>query len=829
VFKVFIFAKKIELMRWIFTSLLSLLIITTVFAQSKVSLTAKQIVAEEIIVDGKANEKAWSFATPTSEFVVRTPNPGSKPLHQTEVKVVYDDQAVYVFASLFDNEPDKIQTQLSKRDDFDNVDWFTFVISPYNDGINGVNFLVTAAGVQYDSKYSVFDEDANWNAVWQSEVVINEQGWFVEMKIPYSAIRFPEKPEQEWGVNFIRSIRRTREQSSWSPIKPEVDGFLNQAGLLKGIKDITPPLRLFLFPYVSGYAENFDGKWGTSYNGGMDLKYGISDAFTLDVTLVPDFGQVQSDNRVLNLSPFEVRFNENRQFFTEGTELFNKGELFYSRRIGGFPHAYSNAFSALEEGEEVTELPVQGRLVNASKLSGRTSEGLGVGVFNAITRNSFATLKKGDETRTVLVDPSTNYNVLVLDQNLKNNSYITLINTNVTRAGNFYDANVTGTQFRVRNNKNTLQANGGVNYSNKYGASIDNSNGFAYSTGLDKIGGKYQFGVGHELMSNTYDINDLGFLYNNNEVSDFAYLSFTEYEQTKRFNRWWSGVNLYYQRLYKPSVFTGLNINANIAGTSKKFHTFGVNGGAQPVKGANYFEPRIVGRFYETAENFYGSGFISSDYRKRFALDVNIGATKINQANRYDLNYFISPRFRFNDKSNMIYQFSVSKRFNEEGYSTLDSLGTNSVFGRRNVKVMTNVLNYNYIFTNKMALTLRVRHYWSTVSYQSFHALQDDGLLAKEAYNGNNVNGTPVVVNADNTSDFNRNYNSFNIDLVYTWVFAPGSELRVVWKNNIEQSGNLLEENLSSDFKTTIEQEQLNSFSIKLLYFIDYASLRKKG
>lgn len=816
-------------MRWIFTSLLSLFIITTIFAQSKVSLTAKQIVDEEIIVDGKANEQAWSSATPTSEFVVRTPNPGSKPLHQTEVKVVYDDQAVYVFASLFDNEPDKIQKQLSKRDDFDNVDWFTFIISPYNDGINGVNFLVTAAGVQYDSKYSVFDEDANWNAVWQSEVVINEQGWFVEMKIPYSAIRFPEKPEQEWGVNFIRSIRRTREQSSWSPIKPEVDGFLNQAGLLKGIKDITPPVRLFLFPYVSGYAENFDGKWGTSYNGGMDLKYGISDAFTLDVTLVPDFGQVQSDNKVLNLSPFEVRFNENRQFFTEGTELFNKGELFYSRRIGGFPHAYSNAFSALEEGEKVTELPSQGRLVNATKLSGRTSEGLGVGLFNAITRNSYATLKKGDETRTVLVDPSTNYNVLVLDQNLKNNSYVTLINTNVTRAGTFYDANVTGTQFRVRNTKNTLQANGQATISNKYGEAIENSNGFSYDAGLDKIGGKYQFGAGHSLKSNTYDINDLGFLYNNNEVSDFVYLNFTEYEQTKRFNRWWSGVNVYYQRLYKPSVFTGLNINANIAGTSKKFHTFGVNGGAQPVKGANYFEPRIVGRFYETAENFYGSGFISSDYRKRFALDVNVGATKINQDNRYEFNYFISPRFRFNDKSNMIYQFSESRRFNEEGYSTLDSLGTNAVFGRRNVKVLTNVLNYNYIFTNKMALTLRVRHYWSRVSYQSFHALQNDGLLAKDEYDGNNIDGTPVAINADNTSAFNRNYNSFNVDLVYTWVFAPGSELRVVWKNNIEQSGNLLEDNLSSDFKTTIEQDQLNSFSIKLLYFLDYASLRKKG
>lgn len=796
-------------------------------AQSKRELKASKT-NKAIAIDGKLNELDWSNAEEANDFIVRTPNPGAKAFQPTRVKVIYDDHSLYIGAELLDKEPGDIQTQLSQRDEFDNVDWFSFVVSPYNDGINGVNFLVTAAGVQFDSKYSALGEDVAWNAVWESAVQIHDKGWTVEMRIPYSAIRFPEAKEQTWAVNFIRLIRRTREQSSWSTIDPQVDGFLNQTGLLTNINDIKPPIRLFLFPYVSGYMQNFDGEWGNSFNGGMDLKYGINDAFTLDMTLVPDFGQVQSDNKVLNLSPFEVRFNENRQFFTEGTELFNKGGLFYSRRVGGFPHAFGRANESLEENEVIEDLPTEGKLINASKLSGRTREGLGIGVFNAVTKNTYATIREGDETRLELIDPSTNYSVVVLDQNLPNNSFVSFVNTNVTRNGSFQDANVSGVLYRVRNKTNRLQTTGKAVLSKQYGDEFDNVNGYSYEVGVDKIGGNFKYGAGHNLRTDSYDINDLGFLTRNNVIGNYVYLDYNHFKPGKHFNQWWGGINTNYNLLYNPRAFTSWNVNGNLGGTTRGFNTMGINAGTQPIAGANYFEPRIPGKFYTTPANYYGSAFISSDYRKRFAYDVSVGATKFDQDARTDFNYRVSPRFRISDKSSIIYSYRVGKRMNEEGFATFDSTGTETIMGRRNVKEVTNLLNYSYIFTNTMGLSLRVRHYWSRVQYISFHQLNDDGYLAEQSYKGNNVSGTLVEITSEDTSPFNRNYNAFSVDLVYRWVFAPGSELSVVWKNNIEQLSSELEEDLVSDFQTTIANEQLNSFSIKLLYFIDYANLKRK-
>ena len=175
----------------------------------------------------------------------------------------------------------------------------------------------------------------------------------------------------------------------------------------------------------------------------MDIRYGINDAFTLDMTLIPDFGEAISDNQVLNLGPFEVRFDENRQFFKEGIELFNKGNLFYSRRIGGAPLNYSSLGDMISEGDSILFNPSETQLINATKVSGRNTNGLGIGVFNAVSARSVAeVIGANDEIREVETNPLTNYNVLVLDQNLKNNSSVSFVNTNVLRFGSEYDANV---------------------------------------------------------------------------------------------------------------------------------------------------------------------------------------------------------------------------------------------------------------------------------------------------------------------------------------------------------------------------------------------------
>jgi hypothetical protein len=369
------------------------------FAQErhKKKVRAAKCSLEHPRIDGILDEPIWQIASVAGDFTEQEPEPGTPSGQSTEVRVLYDDEAIYVGARLYDSAPDSILQQLTQRDQFGNSDFFGISLDCYKDGINGVEFLVTASGVQIDTKFGQNSNDRNWNAVWWSKVTLNEQGWTVEMKIPYAALRFPEVPEQEWHVNFSRNIRRTREMSFWSEVDPKIDGFFNQCGLLTEIKDITPPMRLFFFPYMSSYLEKDDsdgGEWNTAFNGGMDLKYGINDAFTLDMTLIPDFGQVQSDNQVLNLGPFEVFFNEQRQFFTEGTELFNKADLFYSRRIGGRPLHYWDVEDSIDEDqEEILENPSESRLMNAAKVSGRNNNGLGIGVFNAITSTTRARIR----------------------------------------------------------------------------------------------------------------------------------------------------------------------------------------------------------------------------------------------------------------------------------------------------------------------------------------------------------------------------------------------------------------------------------------------------
>jgi hypothetical protein len=783
-------------------------------------------------MDGVLDDEVWKKAPVASDFIQGEPFPGLKASQKTEVRVLYDNTAIYIGATLHDVSKDSIIRQLSQRDSEGNTDYFALFIDTYNDDQSGYGFSVQPTGVQVDARYSQAQgEDISWNAVWISEVTIDDKGWYVEMKIPYSAIRFPKNEVQEWGINFQRSIRRHRERNNWSPIDPLVNGFVNQWGKVEGIKNIESPVRLVFLPYVSSYLEhypyNVDGKsnYSKSINGGMDLKYGINDAFTLDLTLIPDFGQVQSDNQVLNLSPFEVRFDENRPFFTEGTELFNKGGLFYSRRLGGTPIDYSAADNNLGMDEEVIENPGETQLVNATKISGRTKGGLGIGVFNGVTKNMFATIKDSvtGQTRKVLTDPLTNYNVLVLDQNLKNNSYATLINTNVTRSGSYYDANVTRGMFKLNDKKNIFSIEAGGTLSQKY--YVDSlSLGHATNVEFSKDGGNLKYGVDYYEESDTYDPNDLGFLYNNNSRGGSAYVGYDVYEPYSIFLRSWSELEVVYERLYNPNKFTTLGIMGNYGTTFRNFLTAGITCRIDPVEIYDFFEPRVWGRYYAIQSSNNIGGFYSSDYRKRIALDINTNYRKFNTDGRYRFNIKISPRIRFSDKFSMIYELARNGFTNDEG-AAIDLSGDGTIisddiiFGKRDQTTYTNILSASYIFTNRMGLTLRARHYWSKVDYRTFHVLDQKGHLTPSTYNG---------LDTDGSSLHNTNFNAFSIDMAYRWVFSPGSELSLVFKTNLTTFDNNISKSYSNNFKNTLEADQTKSISLKVLYYIDYLSLKRK-
>ena len=219
---------------------------------------------------------------------------------------------------------------------------------------------------------------------------------------------------------------------------------------MKNLKNIDPPLRLSFIPYISSYLENnTDNEWGTIYNGGLDLKYGFNESFTLDMTLIPDFKQTKSDNVRMNLSPFEMEYSEKRQFFIEGMELFNKGNIFYTRRIGGKPNNYGDAGYQLQGNEIITNNPEKTKLINSTKFSGRTKNGLGIGIFNGITDNTYATAKDttNGKKRKIKTQELTNYNMVVLDKTLKNNSFISLANTNMINKN--YHSDVIASEFKI--------------------------------------------------------------------------------------------------------------------------------------------------------------------------------------------------------------------------------------------------------------------------------------------------------------------------------------------------------------------------------------------
>jgi hypothetical protein len=801
---------------------------------------AKQLqalrVAIPLKIDGVLDEEVWQQAEIATGFIQNRPNPGPVETHPTQVCILYDDVAIYVGAIMHDVSQDSIFKEMGKRDDLGNTDFFGVFFDTYNDQLNGFAFFTTPAGVQLDARYSSNGEDFSWNAVWESNATLQGNTWVAEMKIPYSALRFSNKPEQLWGLNFMRNRQSARKGYFWNHVDPAINGFVNQWGKLTGIKNVEAPLRLSLTPYVSGYAEKYpvrNGDGSTSYkdnfnfSGGMDVKYGINDAFTLDMTLIPDFSQVQSDNQVLNLSPFEVQFNENRPFFMEGTELFNKGDFLYSRRIGGRPINFLDEDAEKKLGNTVIENPRETRMLNGTKISGRTQSGLGIGIFNAVVGRQHAILEDslGNRFRKE-TQPLTNYNIAVFDQSLKNNSYVTLVNTSTMRQGSTYDANLTGLLFRLANKGNKYAVDGKAALSQRY-FTDDTRLGYMYSLGAGKVSGNFQYSYTHSVKSDTYDPNDLGINFIRNTMDEDLMLRYSFYQPFWKLLNMYTSLGATYSRRYKPDTFQNLVIYGNANGTFKNFVSVGAFFNLEPVKTYDFFEPRVNGWYYTYPTNARVGGWISTDYRKKLALDIEGSYRTFNENERHYFDLFIAPRYRINDKLSFTYSYSRDMRLDDMGYANhfteTDEAGERNriIFGLRDVNTVTNALTGSYIFNNRMSLSLRARHYWSKAEYSRFFLLGRDGELTAENY--------PAAYFLEkDRPNHNVNFNSFNIDMVYSWWFAPGSEISIVWKNAILNDQQEIVPRYYDNLTRTITGPQTNSLSVKVLYYIDYQVLKKR-
>lgn len=778
-------------------------------------------------IDGELDDAVWQNVPIATDFVQLRPNAGTheKQEDRTEVKIIYDNEAIYIGARMYEANPGKIAREFATRDQVGNADFIGIIFDTYKDGINGSGFFVTSTNGQFDAKYALpnadgNEEDPTWNAVWISKVKIDSLGWTAEFKVPYSALRFAKKDIQTWGMNIIRKRQNVQQQLWWNELDPKQNGMMNQSGVLAGIEKIVPPVRLGFYPYFSTYVNHYPYNTAgipntkASVNGGMDVKYGINESFTLDLTLIPDFGQVQSDNKILNLTPFEVKYNENRSFFTEGTELFNKGNLFYTRRVGGQPINYNKAYDGLKDGESVISNPTETKLINAFKLSGRTSKGLGIGVFNGITNAADAVIEDASgNRREVETSPLTNYNIIVLDQNLKNNSSVTFINTNVNRFGKDYSADVGGFVFNLNNKKNSYKLSGYGLMSNKFYKGEQAITGYNYEVVFGKTLGNFTWNVSQDRVDSKYDPNDLGILFNNNYLNHEINLSYANYKPKHFFTKWDIWTNTYFSSRVSPSAYQYFNQNFGAEANFKNFWYANFNGHIR-MSGNDFYEPRVPGRVFRTPETFVFNLNLQTNDAKPFSLGVFYSNVWLNRFNGKGNDLELFYNYRVSNKFSVGGDLTLSPRKNYTGFATLANDNVTPIIGLRDAQTVQNIFNVKYTFSNIMGLTFRLRHYWSKVNYKQFFDLAQDGALANLT-----------------TTDFNhqvdQNLNLWNIDMIYVWQFTPGSELSLAWKQSAQSYTNLGNQNYYNNFKDTYNLPQNNNFSVKVLYYIDFQSLRK--
>lgn len=779
-------------------------------------------------IDGSLDDGIWASAPVAGDFIQNFPKAGEPATVRSEIKILYDNSSIYIGAMLYD-DPALIRKQLTARDGEQrtDVDYFSVFFDTYNDNQNGFQFLVTSANVQTDARLSAnftgdFGDygDKTWDAVWESKTMMLDNGWSVEMRIPYFSLRFSKKELQDWGMQFMRFTRRNNENSFWNFVDPNVNGFVNQFGDFTGIKNIEPPLRLSFSPYlstginVSPSGDKNKTEWLKS--GGMDLKYGISEAFTLDATIIPDFGQVVSDNVVNNLTPYEIKFDENRPFFTEGTELFNKAGLFYSRRVGETPQKFGAVQSLVQSNPnyEIIENPAVTNLYNAIKFSGRTKNNLGIGFFNAIGQRELAILRsKGSgKDSSIVTEPLANYNILVIDQALKNRSYVTFTNTNVIREGANRDANVSALNYSFFDKQNKYNIRGATRYSKIFGPL--GYDGFSTYLRMGKVSGKVQGFLQANVTSDKYDPNDLGFLIYNNDVYYAGEMSYNQFTPKGKFLTYNYRFSFNYAWLYKPYAFRQLHAMLSGFWVFKNFWDVSFALGSYPYGENDYFVLNTPGRYAKRPAWSFAQLEGSTDSRKKLFFFYNYlkGLFHIPEEHNYHI-LELGLRYRFSNKITM----SLSNRNEKEtDYIVFAGREGNGepIISFVDFTDITSIYSGVYNFTPRMNLTMRIRHNWSKVLYKRFANVDANGRDIPRAF----------IPNQD------ENVNFFNLDAFFTWDFRLGSRVVFGWKNFLGNGEfvDVMHKRYLKNLGETLDLRHGNELTLRFIYFIDYNTLKRK-
>ncbi|MBT4270324.1 MAG: hypothetical protein HOD91_02850 [Candidatus Marinimicrobia bacterium] len=849
---------------------------------------------ESIRIDGQLDEAIWSSKDLITGFTQKQPNSGQPATEKTEVRIFYDDEFIYVGARMYETDPEKIAAQMFRRDGDGYSDWFEIILDSYYDLRTAYGFQINPRGVLKDQLYyNDGNEDPTWNAVWSGASVIDNDGWTAELKIPFSQLRYNGKNEEKtWGLQFWRSIARNGEQLFWSPILEESQGFVSQFGTLYGIKTALQPKRLEIQPYSAGKVLRQDGNTDDPYyqlndpsaNMGLDFKYGLGSNFTLTGTINPDFGQVEADPAVINLSAYETFFQERRPFFLEGVDIFDFGSspmnidigpsssIFYSRRIGRRPQGRVTDSEAL-----YTDYPENTTILAAGKLSGKTSSGWSIGIMDAITTEEKATYttSQGKE-KTEAVEPQANSlvtrvkkdfrggksNVGFLftanNRNLNSDQFKNLLNKNAYVGGIDFshrlknedwilNGYVTGSRISGNEKVITNAQRSPIRYFQRPDAdhlSVDSTatslSGIAYKLELTKFAGKHvRASISINEDSPGYEVNDLGYQQNAGYRGISSFLMYMENTPGKRIRNW----NLYSGTWYYSSVDNepgnkGLFFGSNV--TMNNFWNINTGGNISP-RGINYGLTR-GGPIAAVPASWSLRGNIGTDRRKKIILRVrsNYREDTSNEFDKsYGLNLTVKPfsniSFSVNgnyskERDTDQYVIKISDKFNTKTF------GNRYILADIESERQSISMNVDWTFTPDLTLQFFVSPFVMAYDFTDFKELRKAGTFDFDYYgkdigtltldqNGNSTIDPDGVGPAESFTIGNRDFSfqSVRLNAVLRWEYRPGSTLFFVWQ---QQRDNYVprdgELNIGDDYRTLFENKPVNTFVIKASYWLGY-------
>jgi len=825
----------------------------TVPAPTDTSATAVRATSAPVI-DGRDDDQVWASTPVISAFQEWRPTEGKPPRFKTEAKIAYDESNLYVYVRAFDPHPDSIKRLLERRDSYTSSDMIWVFVDSYHDKRTGYEFGVNAAGVKVDQAvYDDGNEDQAWDAIWDAATRIDSIGWTAEFRIPLSQMRYSRAKEHTFGIMIDRMVYRYNERYIWPLLRQSKPGFVSQFGSLHGLDDLEAPRKLEAVPYVvtknASKIVNNAFTQRSYMTAGADVKYRIAPNVTLDATINPDFGQVESDPAVLNLSAYESFFDERRPFFVAGRGLFrldvncsavncNGENLFYSRRIGRTPEL------AGIYGDTVPLEPIT--ILGAGKLIGRFPTGTTIGVLDAVTQRE---ANPGDTT----YDPATNFAVLRATQDFrKGNSTIGAIITSTNRRLDQWSspyltssAYAAALDFRHRLLKNRYEISGSFDQSRVQGSpavllNIQRSGvhnfqrpdadlpldpnrtvlgGNAEELKFGKIEGKnLLFESAWQRRSPGFEINDLGFLRRADQVSwntwagffdRRRHLFYTRFQLNNNWWQYWTTDGLPLERAYNTNTHInfknnwGWHMGGTIGQLGKTYDDRAARGGPA-IRQDRYIAPWlfIVGDDRRSIVPNMGVNYFRGDGGRSSSINLNPG-----------FDYKLLGRF----SSGFSFNWTHDIRDNQFYGKFTDAAGDHYTFAHLDQHTASVTARLNYTFTPDISLQTYLQPFVSKGTYSNVRQLSANPRA--DAYDDRYA---PYINPAVTTDPGGFNFKQLSSNVVFRWEYKPGSTVFAVW--NQGRQGFLPREggdNFRGDVRDLFGLHPANTFLVKMSYWLN--------